>query len=154
MALPAAPPTGSASVGGPPPGGFAIAAGLLARFVRLVISVVVLIIVAGILLVVLKANAANSIVSDVHGWARSLAGPFDGMFSLHNAHTAIAVNWGITAVVYLLIGGLIMQLLGRIHPDQLTTRALWSLRSDWQASVWLRATGLAVVVRLWVRIGV
>ncbi len=93
--------------------GFASGAGLLARAVQLVVAVVVVIIVAGILLVVLKANPGNSIVSDVHDWARSLAGPFDGLFSFHNAHAAIAVNWGIAAVVYLLIGGLIVRLLGR-----------------------------------------
>jgi hypothetical protein len=93
--------------------GFSNGVGLLARIIRLVVSVVVLIIIAGILLVVLKANPTNGIVSDVHGWARSLAGPFDGMFSFHNAHTAIAVNWGIAAVVYLFIGGLIARLLGR-----------------------------------------
>ena len=87
--------------------------GLLARIVRLVVSVVVLIIVAGILLVVLKANPTNTVVSDVHGWARSLAGPFDGMFSFHNARTAVAVNWGIAAVVYLLAAGLISRLIGR-----------------------------------------
>jgi len=92
--------------------GFAIGRGLLVRIVELVVSVVVVIIVAGILLVVLKANATNSIVSDVHGWARSLAGPFDGMFSFHNAHVAIAVNWGIAAVVYSLVGGLIARLIG------------------------------------------
>ncbi len=95
--------------------GFATGAGLLARVVHLVVSVVVLIIVAGILLVVLKANPANSIVSEVHDWARSLAGPFDGMFSFHNAQVAIAVNWGIAAAVYLFVGGLIARLIGRIH---------------------------------------
>ncbi len=94
-------------------GGFAMGGGLLARIVNLVVSVIVLIIVAGILLVLLKANASNSIVSEVHDWARSLAGPFDGIFSFRNAHTAIAVNWGIAAVVYSLVGGLIGQLLGR-----------------------------------------
>jgi len=88
---------------------------LLARIVQLVVSVVVLIIVAGILLVVLKANPSNSIVTDVHGWARSLAGPFDGMFSVHSANVTIAVNWGIAAVVYLFVGGLIARLLGRTH---------------------------------------
>jgi hypothetical protein len=62
---------------------------------------------------VLKANPANSIVSQVHDWAHSLAGPFDGIFSFHNARIAIAVNWGIAAVVYLLVGGLIGRLLGR-----------------------------------------
>ena len=97
--------------------------GFLARVVQLVVSVVVLIIVAGILLVVLKANPANSIVSDVHEWARSLAGPFDGMFSFNSANAAIAVNWGIAAVVYLLVGGLIARLIGgtqvrRTHDQQ------------------------------------
>jgi hypothetical protein len=97
--------------------------GLLARVVQLVVSIVVVIIVAGILLVVLKANPANSIVSDVHEWARSLAGPFDGMFSFHSANVAIAVNWGIAAVVYLLVGGLIARLIGgtqirRAHDQQ------------------------------------
>jgi hypothetical protein len=88
---------------------------LLARIVLLVVSVVVLIIVAGILLVVLKANPSNSIVSQVHDWARWLAGPFDGIFSFRNARVAIAVNWGIAAVVYLFVGGLIARLIGRAH---------------------------------------
>ena len=101
--------------GGAAARGFANGAGLLVRVVQLVVSVVVLIIVAGILLVVLKANPGNSIVSEVHGWARSLAGPFDGIFSFRNAHTAIAVNWGIAAVVYLFAGGLIARLIGRSH---------------------------------------
>ena len=96
-------------------GGSARIAGLLARIVQLVVSVIVFIIVVGILLVVLKANPTNSIVSDVHGWARSLAGPFDGMFSFHSADLAIAVNWGIAAVVYVFIGGLIASLIARTH---------------------------------------
>ena len=93
--------------------GLAMGAGLLARVVHLVVSVVVLIIVVGIVLVLLKANPTNSIVSQVHDWARWLAGPFDGIFSFHNARVAIAVNWGIAAVVYLIAGGLIARLIGR-----------------------------------------
>jgi hypothetical protein len=85
---------------------------LLARVVHVVVSVIVLLIVAGILLVLLKANPGNSIVSAVVDWARSLAGPFDGMFSFDNAHVAIAVNWGIAAVVYSILGGLIARLIG------------------------------------------
>jgi hypothetical protein len=95
--------------------GFAGAAGVLARVVQLVVNIIVVIIVVGALLVLLNANPANSIVSQVHDWARSLAGPFDGMFSFHSADVAIAVNWGIAAVVYLLAGGLIARLLGRTH---------------------------------------
>jgi len=77
--------------------------------------VIVLIIVVGIVLVLLKANPSNGIVSQIEDWARSLAGPFDGMLSFHNATVATAVNWGIAAIVYLFIGGLIARLLSRSH---------------------------------------
>ena len=85
--------------------------GTLARAVRLIVSIIVLIIVAGIVLVLLKANPTSTIVSDVHDAARWLAGPFDGIFSFHNARVALAVNWGLAAVVYLIVGGLIARLL-------------------------------------------
>ena len=85
--------------------------GTLARVVRLIVSIVVLIIVAGIVLVLLKANPASTIVSDVHDAAHWLAGPFNGLFSPHNARVALAVNWGLAAIVYLIVGGLIARLL-------------------------------------------
>jgi hypothetical protein len=91
------------------------AADLVARIVQFVVAIVVSIIVAGILLVVLDANMSNSIVSEVHDWARWLTGPFDGMFSFHSADDAIAVNWGIAAGVYLVIGVLIARLVGRSY---------------------------------------
>jgi hypothetical protein len=97
---------------------FGRGADLLVRAIQLVVSIVVLIVIAGILLVVLKANPANGIVLEVHSWAHSLAGPFDGMFSFHNANTAIAVNWGIAAAVYLLVGGLIVRLIGGTRPGR------------------------------------
>jgi hypothetical protein len=85
--------------------------GTFARVVRLIVGIIVLIIVAGIVLVLLKANSTNAIVSDVHDAARWLAGPFDGIFSPRNARVALAVNWGLAAVVYLIVGGLIAGLL-------------------------------------------
>ena len=78
---------------------------------RLIVGIIVLIIVAGIVLVLLKANPTNTIVADVHDAARWLAGPFDGIFSFHNARVALAVNWGLAAVVYLIVGGLIARVL-------------------------------------------
>jgi hypothetical protein len=95
--------------------GLATGMGMLARVIHVIVSIIVVIIVAGILLVVLKANPTNSIVSQVHDWARSLAGPFDGIFSFHNANVTIAVNWGLAAVVYLFVGGMIARLLSRTH---------------------------------------
>jgi len=84
----------------------------LARIVHLIVGLIVLIIIAGIVLVLLKANPTNAIISDVHDAARWLAGPFDGIFSFHSARVALAVNWGLAAVVYLIVGGLIARLLG------------------------------------------
>ena len=85
--------------------------GTLARVVRLIVGIIVLIIVAGIVLVLLKANPTSTIVSDVHDAAHWLAGPFNGLFSFHNARVSLAVNWGLAAVVYLIVGGLIARLL-------------------------------------------
>jgi len=85
----------------------------LARLISLITTIVVAIVVAGILLVVLKANPANDIVKVVHDAARFLAGPFDGMFNLHNPRTEIAVNWGAAAIVYLLVGNFIAGALRR-----------------------------------------
>jgi hypothetical protein len=92
---------------------------VLARLLRLVLSGVVLIILAGILLALLKANPANGVVSEVHGWGRWLVGPFGGMFAFHSGRVALAVNWGIAAVVYLLPGASILRLVARAagrHP--------------------------------------
>ena len=86
---------------------------MLARFVRLVLGCVVLVILAGILLALLKAHSGNGVVSEVHGWGRWLVGPFDGMFGFHRARVALAVNWGLAAVVYLCAGALILRLVGR-----------------------------------------
>jgi hypothetical protein len=77
-------------------------------------GIVAAIIVAGILLVVLKANPTNDIVSAVHDAAKALVGPFDGMFSLDSAKATIALNWGIAALVYLILGALIARLIALI----------------------------------------
>ena len=93
----------------------ALGAGWLARGVRLLAGVVALIIAVGILLVVLDANPNNGIASAVHDAGRWLVGPFDGLFSFHSAKVALAVNWGIAAVVYLALAALIVRLLRRPH---------------------------------------
>ncbi len=89
---------------------------LIARIVRIVVGVIVVLIIVGILLRVLGANASNSVVKDIHDAAKFFVGPFDGMFSIHNAKVAIAVNWGIGALVYLLVGGFIASLIARAAP--------------------------------------
>ena len=92
----------------------ALAAGTLASLVRLAAGIVAAIIVAGILLVVLSANPTNDVVSAIHDAARALVGPFDGMFTLDSPDATLALNWGIAAFVYLIVGGLIARVIALI----------------------------------------
>jgi hypothetical protein len=72
----------------------------LSRAIELVGTAVTLILLAGIALVLLKANRTNDIVEAIRDAADWLAGPFNGMFELDNPRTSIAINWAIAAAVY------------------------------------------------------
>jgi hypothetical protein len=77
------------------------------------VGVVVAVIVAGILLRVLSANPHNVIVKDVHDAAQALVGPFKNVFSLGSAKGSLAANWGLAAIVYLIVGRLLVGLAAR-----------------------------------------
>jgi len=85
----------------------------MARIVSLITAVVVGLIVIGIVLVLLEANRDNAVVDWLVGAAGWLAEPFDNVFSMDNRKERIAVNYGLAAVVYALVGGLIARLLRR-----------------------------------------
>src|SRR4051812_50075230 len=86
---------------------------LLARIVRLVTALVVGFIVAGIVLHLLDASGGNAVVSFVYDVAGWLVTPFKGVFSPDGAHARIAANWGLAAVVYAVVGGVLSRLLAR-----------------------------------------
>ncbi len=86
---------------------------VLATIVDVITAIVTIVIVLGILLVILNANTKNTIVKDVHDVAKFLVGPFDDLFTPKDKKLGIAVNWGIAAAVYLLVGRLIASLLRR-----------------------------------------
>lgn len=78
-----------------------------AHAVTALASIVSGLIVIGILLVVLDANQRNGLVStftDIGSW---LAGPFKGLFDIHDPDWRVIVNWGLAAVVYTFIARLI-----------------------------------------------
>lgn len=87
--------------------------GLLATVVDVITGIVALLIVLGILFVILKANMGNEIVKYIHDAAKFLVGPFDGIFKPKNHQLAIAINWGIALIVYVIIGRVIASLLRR-----------------------------------------
>ena len=86
---------------------------LLARIVRWVAGAVVLLLVAGIVLHLLHANGSNGVVSTIYDADNWLATPFNNVFSVKDADTRIAVNWGLAALVYGIVGWLIASLLLR-----------------------------------------
>jgi hypothetical protein len=79
----------------------------------MITSLVVLLILLGILLIVLEANRDNAIVDALVNAGEFLVEPFDNVFDIKKRKTEVAVNWGLAALVYALIGGLIVRLLRR-----------------------------------------
>jgi hypothetical protein len=85
----------------------------LARIISLITAIVVGLIVIGILLIVLDANKHNQIVKALLDAARFLVGPFKDIFKPSDPKLRIAVNWGLAAVIYAIVGGFIAKLLRR-----------------------------------------
>ncbi|HET6867158.1 MAG TPA: hypothetical protein VFH80_14660 [Solirubrobacteraceae bacterium] len=88
----------------------------LARLVRTLAGLIALVIIAAIVLFIVGANPSNGIVSAIHDAGAWLVGPFKNLFKIHNAKLAMAVNWGLAALVYLIVGHFIATLLARMSP--------------------------------------
>jgi len=86
-----------------------------ARVVRIVFTALATILALGALLVVLRSNIneSNSVVKFITDVADAISGPFslkDGVFNFSGKHALAKnalLNWGIAAVVYLLLGRLL-----------------------------------------------
>jgi hypothetical protein len=85
----------------------------IARIVSLITSIVVGLIVLAIVLVLLEANRDNAIVDWLVDAAHWLVGPFDDVFEPDGRKARVAVNWGLAAVLYAIVGGFIARLLRR-----------------------------------------
>ena len=90
-----------------------------ARAVRIIFGVLATILALGAILVVLRdnINAHNTIVKFINDAADAIAGPFsreDGIFHFTGKNAAAKnalLNWGIAAIVYLLIGRFLSNLI-------------------------------------------
>jgi uncharacterized membrane protein YfcA len=85
----------------------------VARLIRTLAGAVAAVIVIGIVLKLVGANPHNVVVSDIHDAGAWLVSPFSNVFTVKNADWHIVLNWGLAALVYLLVGGLIASLLAR-----------------------------------------
>jgi hypothetical protein len=85
----------------------------VARVITAAASVVAAIIVAAIVLHLLNANPSNGIVDAIHQAGSWLTTPFHNLFSPSNGDVKMALNWGLAAVVYLIIARVIARLVVR-----------------------------------------
>jgi drug/metabolite transporter (DMT)-like permease len=83
--------------------------------VRMLGYAVAFVIVIGIALVVLDANEGARLVSLWLDAGRFLTDPFGRIFDLQRGkeHEQIAINWGIAAVVYVVVASVLGRLLDR-----------------------------------------
>jgi uncharacterized membrane protein len=84
----------------------------LPKAIELLGTAVVLVLLAGIALVLLKANRTNDIVEAIRDAADWLATPFNDMFELDSRRSTIAVNWAVAALVYYVVS----RILARVSP--------------------------------------
>jgi hypothetical protein len=114
---------------------------LLARAIRLVVGIVVAIIVVAIILRLVGANQSNQIVSAVHDTGSSLVGPFDNVFSVKGPKLNLALNWGLAALIYAVVGGFLAGFVAR------GATAAYARREDGDAEYGGRGAGRRVFGR-------
>ncbi len=90
------------------------AAATAGNAVSLVAVIVAAIIALGIAFVIFDANKANGIVSFVLRVAGDLVGPFKDLFTPKDPKRNVFVNWGLAAVVYLVLGLFVARILRRL----------------------------------------
>jgi hypothetical protein len=71
-------------------------------------------VVLGGLLLILDANRDNFIVSFFTAVGDFLATPFDDLFEVDSRDGGVALNWGIGAFVYFILGVVAAGLIGRL----------------------------------------
>lgn len=67
-----------------------------------------------IFLVVAEANAGNGFFQFVSGWAGGITLGLDGLFTTESPKTAVLFNEGLAALLWLLIGALLTNLITRL----------------------------------------
>lgn len=77
---------------------------ILATAVFTVAVLAALVLALGAVLIALKANEQNQIVAGIIDIGRRVVGPFDDIFRMDTRVKQVLVNWGIAAVVYLVVG--------------------------------------------------
>lgn len=96
-------------------------AGILATVVTVIALIAALVIVSHIVFVLFDGNAKNDLVKKSATYAKDLAGPFTDLFKFMNGKKpepklTTTVNYGIAALVWVVVGRLVATLLRRLIP--------------------------------------
>ena len=83
----------------------------LGSWIQAIAIAVAVIIGIGILFVLIDANPRNDIVDLVNRIAGWLATPFADLLTISDSKTRQIANWGLAAIVYLLLGMLVGRML-------------------------------------------
>jgi hypothetical protein len=84
---------------------------IIARLIRLAAGIIFALVVVAIVLYDVKANGSNGIVKWIHNAGHFFISPFANIFNIHKPRTRLTVNWGIGAIVYLVVGAIIASIL-------------------------------------------
>lgn len=85
----------------------------VANLVHVITGVIVTIFVLHILFVIFGANQGNEFVSLVYGLAQTLVLGLGDVFTPDDAVLGVALNYGLAALVYLVIGRLVIKAIRR-----------------------------------------
>jgi len=85
----------------------------MARFVSAVFAVIAVILTVHIVLVLADASTTSTIVKDIGDVAAKLAWGFKSLFSLDSVKLTVFLNYGLAALAYLLVGGVLVRLFRR-----------------------------------------
>lgn len=88
----------------------------MARFVSALAAVIAFILVVHIILVAVDASTTSTPVKDIGDLAAKLAWGFRSLFTFDSAKLTVFVNYGLAALVYLLVGGAVVRLFRRTTP--------------------------------------
>jgi hypothetical protein len=82
-----------------------------ANVISTITAIVVAIIVIAIILILIGANQQNMLVSWFVHAGSWLTTPFHNLFTPHGVKQNVLLNWGLAALVYAFVGGLLARLI-------------------------------------------
>jgi hypothetical protein len=96
-------------------GGVRRASDMAANAVRIVAMIICVLLALHIAFAVFRANDGNAIVRTVNDWADWFAWRFRDIFVPKDERVGVLVNYGIAAIVYLIVGRVLASLIRRIR---------------------------------------